>query len=276
MSRLLSADFARLFKNKYFWICSIFMAGFGVFMQVMNYVSCVSNNTVPHPDTIFFSFSLLTGILLSAFVSLFIGTEYSDGTMRNKLVIGHTRYSIYLSGLITCIAAGLLMCLFCLIASIAAGLPLSDFFANDIRLIIGTALGIAAASAAFASLCTLTAMVCQNRAVTAVINILLVFFLLFAAVYIRARLDEPETYPSYVFTQDGPFQSDEEVPNPSYPSGTTREIYQFLNAFLPGGQAVQYTNMEAENIPLLAVYSAGITVAAAGAGMCMFRRKDIK
>ena len=46
MSRLLSADFARLFKNKYFWICSIFMAGFGVFMQVMNYVSCVSNNTV--------------------------------------------------------------------------------------------------------------------------------------------------------------------------------------------------------------------------------------
>ena len=52
MSRLLSADFARLFKNKYFWICSIFMAGFGVFMQVMNYVSCVSNNTVPHPDTI--------------------------------------------------------------------------------------------------------------------------------------------------------------------------------------------------------------------------------
>ena len=92
MSRLLSADFARLFKNKYFWICSIFMAGFGVFMQVMNYVSCVSNNTVPHPDTIFFSFSLLTGILLSAFISLFIGTDYSDGTMRSKLVIGHTRY----------------------------------------------------------------------------------------------------------------------------------------------------------------------------------------
>ena len=80
MSRLLSADFARLFKNKYFWICSIFIAGFGVFMQVMNYVSCVSNNTVPHPDTIFFSFSLLTGILLSAFISLFIGTDYSDGT----------------------------------------------------------------------------------------------------------------------------------------------------------------------------------------------------
>ena len=276
MSRLLSADFARLFKNKYFWICSIFMAGFGAFMQVMNYVSCVSNDTVPHPDTIFFSFSLLAGILLSAFVSLFIGTEYSDGTMRNKLVIGHTRYGIYHSGLITCIAAGLLMCLFCLIASLAAGLPLSGFFENDIRLIIGTALGIAAASAAFASICTLTAMVCQSRAVTAVVNILLVFFLLFAAVYIRARLDEPETYPSYVYTQDGPLHSGEDVPNPNYLSGTAREVFEFLDDFLPSGQSVQYANMEAENIPLLAAYSAGITVAAAAAGMYVFRRKDIK
>ena len=276
MSRLLSADFARLFKNKYFWICSIFLAGFGIFMQVMNYVSCVSMDTVPHPDTIFFAFSLLTGILLSAFVSLFIGTEYSDGTMRNKLVIGHTRYSIYLSGLITCIAAGLLMCLACIVASVAVGLPLSGFFESDIRLIIGTALGIAAASTAFASLCTLTAMVCQNRAVTAVINILLVFFLLFAAIYIRARLDEPKTYPAYIYEQDGAVQSDEEVPNPNYLSGTTRDIYEFLNDFLPSGQSVQYTNMEAENIPLLAAYSAGITVAAAGAGMCVFRRKDIK
>ena len=168
------------------------------------------------------------------------------------------------------------MCLFCLIASLAAGLPLSGFFENDIRLIIGTALGIAAASAAFASICTLTAMVCQNRAVTAVVNILLVFFLLFAAVYIRARLDEPETYPSYVYTQDGPLHSGEDVPNPDYLSGTAREVFEFLDDFLPSGQSVQYANMEAENIPLLAAYSAGITVAAAAAGMYVFRRKDIK
>lgn len=129
-------------------------------------MSCVSNNTVPHPDTIFFSFSLLTGILLSAFISLFIGTDYSDGTMRSKLVIGHTRYGIYLSGLITCTAAGLLMCLSCLIASLASGLPLSGFFESDIRLVISTALGIAVMTAAFSSICTLTAMLRQNRAVT--------------------------------------------------------------------------------------------------------------
>ena len=160
MNRLLSADFARLLKNKYFWICSIFMAGFGIFMQVMNYVSCISMGAVPHPDTIFFSFSLLTCILLSAFISLFIGTDYSDGTMRSKLVIGHTRCGIYLSGLITCTAAGLLMCLSCLIASLAAGLPLSGFFESDIRLVIGTALGIAVMTAAFSSIafCSLAAL----------------------------------------------------------------------------------------------------------------------
>src|SRR5699024_4515248 len=125
----------------------------------------------------------------------------------------------------------------------SALLPYTTLFrSSDIRLIIGTALGIAAASTAFASLCTLTAMVCQNRAVTAVINILLVFFLLFAAIYIRARLDEPKTYPAYIYEQDGAVQSDEEVPNPNYLSGTTRDIYEFLNDFLPSGQSVQYTN----------------------------------
>lgn len=33
-------------------------------------------------------------------MSMFQGTEYSGGTIRNKLVVGHERYQVYLAALI--------------------------------------------------------------------------------------------------------------------------------------------------------------------------------
>ncbi|MGY3662454.1 MAG: hypothetical protein ACXAHE_00930 [Roseburia sp. 1XD42-69] len=40
---------------------------------------------------------------------MFLGTDYSDGTIRNKLTVGHTRTNIYLANLIVTFAAGLLI-----------------------------------------------------------------------------------------------------------------------------------------------------------------------
>ena len=124
MNRLLAANFSRLFRSKAFWVCCIYAFCYGIFMQVMNYITTTASGEIPLIDNLFFSFSIFTGILLSAFISLFLGTEYSDGTIRNKLVIGHTRTSIYLSNLIVCTAAGMIMCVINLAVSFAVGLPL--------------------------------------------------------------------------------------------------------------------------------------------------------
>ena len=43
----------------------------------------------------------VVGILISIFYSLFLGTEYNDGTIRNKLIVGHKRETIYLASFIT-------------------------------------------------------------------------------------------------------------------------------------------------------------------------------
>ena len=94
MNRLLAANFSRLLKSKAFWVCCIYAFVYGIFMQVMNYLTTTASGEVPLIDNLFFSFSIITGILLSAFVSLFLGSEYNDGTIRNKLVNGHTRASI--------------------------------------------------------------------------------------------------------------------------------------------------------------------------------------
>lgn len=279
MNKLLAATFSRLLRNKVFWVCCIFAFCYGVFMQVMNYLTTTASGEVPQIDDLFFSFSIWTGILLSAFISLFLGTEYSDGTIRNKLVIGHRRRDIYLSNLIVCITAGAVMCALNLIASFAVGLPLMGRFDAGTELVFATCIGILVAAAAFASICTMISMLCQNRAAAAVINILLIFLLLFVSLYIRAWLEAPETITtqSVVMDENGvSSMTTEEVPNPVYLRGTTREVCEFINDFLPTGQTVQFTNMEAENIPLLCTYSVAITAAAAGAGTLVFKKKDVK
>lgn len=279
MNKLLAANFSRLFKNKVFWICCIFAFCYGVFMQTMNYLTSIASGEVPQIDDLFFSFAIWTGILLSAFISLFLGTEYSDGTIRNKLVIGHRRHDIYLSNLIVCITAGAVMCAINLVVSFAVGIPLMGGFDTGAELVFATCIGILITAAAFASICTMISMLCQNKAAAAVINILLIFLLLFVSLYIRAWLEAPETVTtqSVVMGENGgSSMTTEEVPNPVYLSGTARETCEFINDLLPTGQAVQFTNMEAENIPLLCSYSVVITAAAAGAGTLLFTKKDIR
>ena len=51
------------------------------------------------------------GLVAAVFISLFVGSEYSDGTIRNKLVVGHSRMRIYLANLIVCSIACVLISL---------------------------------------------------------------------------------------------------------------------------------------------------------------------
>lgn len=279
MSRLLSADFAKLKKNKFFWLCMAGMAVFALFMKIMDYVSMREySGSVPSFESLLLIYALVIGFLMAAFVSLFVGTEYSDGTIRNKLIIGHTRVSIYLSNLITCFAAGVMMCLAYLIPALAVSVLLCRSDSTDFRMLLLMILYSFVLTLAFTSLYTLAGMICQNKALTAVITILVICFFSVASIYISAKLNEPETYPEISALADGrTVTSARQVPNPGYVRGTQREVYQFLNDFLPTGQSVILTRGDTEaSTPLLPVYSACIAVTASGIGIFIFRKKDIK
>lgn len=280
MSRLLSADFAKLRKNKFFWICMAGMFLFGVFMAIMDYISTLQYGDYEAQITnVLFIYPLVVAILIPAFVSLFVGTEYSDGTIRNKMIIGHTRTGIYLSGLIVCSVAGIGFCVSYIIGVLLAGLPLYTIDTGILEGVAKLVLCSFAMSVAFTALCILTAMLCQNKALTAVINILAACFLLIISIYIMSRLREPEFYSGYTLnTATGEIDVSEEEPNPDYLRGTEREVYQFLNDFLPTGQAVNLPGQgELSQSPgLLAAYSASIIIVSTGIGVFAFKKRDVK
>ena len=281
MTKLLSANLLRLRKSMLFWGCLILMlllgAGFSLycFLDRRTYET-LGVGYVSNLDPVLFRYVLLVGILMAVFVPLFFGLEYSDGAIRNKLVVGHSRLSIYFANLITAVAAALVFSAAYFLAALAAGMALAhpvQLGAAQIALLVLSSLAL---TAAFSALYTFVAMLCARKAASAVACILGVFLLLFAAIYIDGRLKAPEFVSSYELSVNGQVSQSEPEPNPHYLRGAEREVYQFLNDFLPCSQASQYTSMDVANPALLAAYSLGILVVSAGAGIALFRRKDLK
>lgn len=278
MNKLLAANFMRLKKSKAFWCCMIFMVILALIGPIGQYYQSQKYDTFdPMLDGQLFTFALFIGIVLSTFCGLFLGIEYGDGTIRNKVVIGHKRSSIYLANLITCIVAGLGMCVTFMAVYLAVGIPLIGGLTIEtkyILLYIGAALLM---TIAFAAIFTMLAMLNQNRAVVAVSCILFAFVSLFAGQYIAARLQAPEIYEGYSYTDDsGRHIEVEAMKNPRYLEGTEREVYEFLHNLLPGDQQVQIGQMTTEKPGGLMIYSAGVAVVITAVGMILFKKKDLK
>lgn len=274
MSKLLSANFMRLKKNKCFLGGMGFVFAVAVLLPVMRYTDMKKSGYINNLDSGFFICAVFVAAILSVFCSLFVGTEYGDGTIRNKIMIGHKRTHIYLSNLLTNMIVGLLMCAVYFMVYLCAGIPLLGFFESDIKVILLFVAIVLVLSCAFSSIFTMVSMIHSSKAVGAVICLLTTFLLIIAGTYINARLQEPETYSSYSYSIGGENTNIEEK-NPDYLEGTQRKVYQFLYDFLPGGQVVQCASMEAENPKLLAVYSSIIFVITTAVGMVLFCKKDI-
>ncbi len=276
MRRLLSANFLRLRKNKGFWLWMALLLLAGMFVPFSDYLNALKWESHISFENDFFTIAAFIGVVSSVFCGLFLGTEYSDGTIRNKMIIGHKRSCIYLANLITCIAAALFMCMAWFLAYIGMGVPLLGFFERtEASGVAWNFLTLAFLTMAYTAIFTMISMLLQNKAIASVVCILSAFVLLMVGTMIRAKLEEPEFYSDYVFTENGEPVQTEEEPNPYYVSGTKREVYQFFNDFLPGGQMIQCAAIEADN-PLLAVYSAIIMLGTTGIGMYFFQRENIK
>lgn len=283
MNKLLFANFARLKKCKIFWLCAIIMFGFGVFLSVSTYYDAKAFEYKACLDDIFFTYAPLIGIICSVFISLFLGTEYSDRTMRNKLIIGRTRSTIYLSNLIVNIAAAVVICLFYIAAICAFGIPLIGVFKSDASIIAEYLFGTFMMIISFCAIFTLIGMLIQNKALIAVINVILAFALIIISSAVIDSLQlNVETYPEYTHTNysaenDIEYSDDGSSPPDKFIiKGVKLDIYEFLIDFLPMGQAIQYRHRIADEPYKMPLYSLGITIVTTGIGIFVFRKKNIR
>lgn len=282
MSKLLSANFFRLKRDKIFWIVSAAMLVLSAFSMINNGITAQKyadqniENNVTALESCYFNLMPMIGFFFSVFISLFLGTEYSEGTIRNKLISGHTRTDIYLSNYVICLVGTEFIYVLFLIAGLV-GIPFFGIWKAPIsQIIIYIIIGFFI-TASLTAILNMLSMLSTNKAATAVLSIVLAFALMIIASSIYNVLAEPETTAEFIsMSADGKVEFGDEIPNPAYVFGLERKIDEWLVQFLPTGQGILAANSEISQPVLNIVYSIIIAAIVNIAGIFAFRKKDLK
>ena len=110
MIRLLRADLIRLGRSFSFRLSLMAMLGLSAAFMTMQ--ATAMDYSVPLSRVIFLPMSMY-GVTMAAFVSVFVGTDFSDGFIRNKLLTAEHRYNLVVAQIIVsclaCLIGGLLL-----------------------------------------------------------------------------------------------------------------------------------------------------------------------
>lgn len=302
MRKLLSANLYAMFRSKRFWIGLFMMAATAVYMVAdINKMKKIADFRGELDSGVFQS-AILLFILLPALGALFINTDYHDGTIRNKLTVGHTRARIYLSNLVTNCATGAIYIAAYEIIYLLVGFPFLGSLSRPQAFLIKLGM-LLLVLLSLTAIFTLLATMITNRSVLLYCALLGVGLVL-AAQMVNARLAGPEMVDDYggvSFTtnEDGtvtthyldkngnPIKPEDipRVPNPSYVKEPMRSFLRTVNNIQPGGQLVEILEDGHEEpdgskpqTPYwqLAAYALATSLVFTGAGILLFRRKDLK
>lgn len=275
MSKLLSAGFARLWKSRLFYLEIIISCGLAAiagctqFREVRNWGATIPLEHAFYNCTPFILFFVPT------FIALFTGSEYSDGTIRNKLIVGHTRFDVYLSEFTVNSAAMLIVYLAQLVVAFALGVPMFGFFTVPISMILLQFMDGALMVIALSALFTMLALLISSKSGSTAICLILVFAFFMVGMILQAKLSEPEIYESVLgLNADGGLIMGDPKPNPNYVSGVWRQVYQFIFDFIPMGQAIHVADLTFAWY--YSLYSLALIAITTVPGLLLFRRKDIK
>lgn len=280
MRKLLSANLSRLWKSRLFWMLNGICFSIGVFIYslVVYNTHNLGQEWLLYSSHLYFFLQILyVGIIIAVFTSLFIGTEYSDGTVRNKIVVGHSRQEIYTAFLLTSILASFCFTLAHQLALVVVGIPFAG---------IGVIAGVHAPVwrlgccmliiIAYAAMFTMISLMDSHKARTAVVSILLALLIILGGMMLHGALSEPQFDSHMVMQTDGTFVLEEGLLNPRYIGGNLRVIFEWITAVIPAGAAMMSLDKNALFDWRIPVCLIGLISVLTVSGLTIFKKKDIK
>ena len=240
MSKLLHSGIRRYIRSYVFWICVIATTALGMF-------SSYSSRLNEFDDMYIMTEFLIFGVV----ISWFVGREKDEGVVRNKVIAGHTKGSIFLSELI--LAVCVCVFLFLIYAVAFAIFNGYVFEVLSIGYIVKIFVGFLLINISIATIMVVITCLIPRRAISGIINLLLVFAMVMVAYELNSQLDIPEYYRTremkeVVYTDENGNKytvweddyTDKYELNPQYLRGTTRKIFEIFRAVLPYGQVINY------------------------------------
>lgn len=268
MSKLLRANFSRLFKSKFFRVSSAVMFLFG-FIPVITYFDnkeCYElyyyyDEYTKPLDEVFFIYIIAIFFVTTISTALFVGVEYSSGTIHNKLAIGTKRITIYLSNLITLAVANAIWSAVCIITTLCVGIPLLGTFVDGLPMVILYVFFGYVLTCTVTSIMLMISMLCPNKAYSITLCLVTAILLIAFALIISWVFDYS---PFYEYSQT------------DYVDKTEIMILDKLFKCSLGGQLLQIVVREVDNVAQFILCDVALSVLTTGIGILKFKRKELR
>jgi len=275
MRKLITASFSRLWKEKIFWFAFLIMSFGAVCYNWIGYNEATKAQICV--EDMIFCMLPMSGFVFALFISMRLGTEFEEHTIRNKFIVGYSRTQVYFAEYITCMVASMILLGIMLLVSTSFGLLLSLEFRSSWHELVLLIFCCVLIASVFSAMFTAIIMNIGSKATSLVVSIVLLFaILLMASFCINALAEEPMTYSNVVITVENGVQFGDLIENPAYIDGTQRTVYELIADILPTGQTIQLNNLEFERATRWPVFSLMMLVIATVAGYIPFRKRDIR
>lgn len=272
MYNIIMSNFQRLFKSRLFYSCLLGMVVFSVFIFWLQYDRLFKQEVEIVP--LLFSSCSILGFLQALFICLFFGMDFQDGTLRNKIMIGHNRPSIYLANVIVSFVAGLLF----LMASLLSMLILVVLFIHpeDISMVSFLIMCLLSVllTASYTAIFVCILMMSADRTHSVVLSLLFMILTVGGTLYILNTLYEPELTNALVIENGQNIMK--LIPNPKYATGMKRAMLTFLRDFLPASQGFSISGLAEGNPICMGGYALFLAILPSVVGMWFFKKKDLK
>lgn len=270
MITLFHSLFYRLKKDKLLFALAVACILFPIVFIIRNYFMEVSIDALFQIQMCFIS------IFFTLIVNSYIGVEYSDGTIRNKIIIGKKRYKIYLSNWLFLILLGLGMYLLYLLTIVCIGIPILGASSVDIQTIFLWIIVQVITIIAFISIFTFISFLCSNHVVAIIINMLISFGLIILIIFLATRLSTPEYIEVYQWNTITGQMEYMKVLNPQYPSPFEHSILLSSLYILPSSFSFAILFGIPMQIGITILVLIIVVILFTGLGIFFFSKKDLK